>query len=182
MCVRDADDQCVLQFTLRNAAGCALHRRASRVIHRSELSVASTGRRWVCIARSARGGRAGANASLALVRASVGLGFGDDALWLGVSPDLNASRGIRETTVLTANAHCGLTGATATALRARARPYPRPRRVQNPTEFESRARPHRTQATRTSYMRSNSRVPPHTRRVPSSHASGRQAAPDESDQ
>ena len=38
MCVQDADAQCILQFTLHNAAGCALHRRASRVIHRSELS------------------------------------------------------------------------------------------------------------------------------------------------
>ena len=42
-CVQDADDRCVLQFTLHNAAGCALHRRASRVIHRSELCVAWTG-------------------------------------------------------------------------------------------------------------------------------------------
>ena len=55
MCVRDADDRCVLQFTLRNAAGCALHRRASRVIHRSELCVASTGRCGFCIARQSRG-------------------------------------------------------------------------------------------------------------------------------
>ena len=37
MCVRDVDVQCVLQFTLINAAGCALHRRTSRVIHRLEL-------------------------------------------------------------------------------------------------------------------------------------------------
>lgn len=36
MCVRDVDVQCVLQFTLINAAGCALHRRTSRVIHRLE--------------------------------------------------------------------------------------------------------------------------------------------------
>ena len=43
MCVRDADDRCVLQFTLRNAAGCALHRRASRVIRRSELFVCVDG-------------------------------------------------------------------------------------------------------------------------------------------
>ena len=56
MCVRDADDRCVLQFTLRNAAGCALQRRASRVIHRSELCVASTGRRGfsLCPAGSGR--------------------------------------------------------------------------------------------------------------------------------
>ncbi len=38
MCVRGIDDLCVLQFTLVNAAGCALHRRTSRVIHRIELS------------------------------------------------------------------------------------------------------------------------------------------------
>ena len=38
MCVRDVDVQCVLQFTLIHAAGCALHRRTSRVIHRLELS------------------------------------------------------------------------------------------------------------------------------------------------
>ena len=38
MCVQDIDVQCVLQFTLVNAAGCALHRCTSRVIHRSELS------------------------------------------------------------------------------------------------------------------------------------------------
>ena len=37
MCVRGVDDQCVLQFTLVNATGCALHRRTSRVIHRIEL-------------------------------------------------------------------------------------------------------------------------------------------------
>ena len=37
MCVQDVDVQCVLQFTLVHAAGCALHRRASRVIHRSEV-------------------------------------------------------------------------------------------------------------------------------------------------
>ena len=43
MCVREVDVQCVLQFTPVSAAGCALHRRASRVIHRLELS-ASSGR------------------------------------------------------------------------------------------------------------------------------------------
>ena len=37
MCVQGVDVQCVLQFTLIHAAGCALHRRASRVIHRSKL-------------------------------------------------------------------------------------------------------------------------------------------------
>lgn len=37
MCVQDVDVQCVLQFTLVHAAGCALHRHASRVIHRLEL-------------------------------------------------------------------------------------------------------------------------------------------------
>ena len=37
MCVQDVDVQCVLQFTLLHAAGCALHRHASRVIHRLEL-------------------------------------------------------------------------------------------------------------------------------------------------
>ena len=36
VCVQGVDDQCVLQFTLVNAAGCALHRCTSRVIHRSE--------------------------------------------------------------------------------------------------------------------------------------------------
>ena len=35
--VQDVDVQCVLQFTLIHAAGCALHRRTSRVIHRLEL-------------------------------------------------------------------------------------------------------------------------------------------------
>lgn len=38
ICVQDVDVQCVLQFTLIHAAGCALHRRTSRVIHRSEFS------------------------------------------------------------------------------------------------------------------------------------------------
>ena len=38
MCVRSVDDQGVLQFTLILAAGCVLHRRTSRVIHRQELS------------------------------------------------------------------------------------------------------------------------------------------------
>ena len=37
MCVREVDVQCVLQFTFIFAAGCALRRRASRVIHRREL-------------------------------------------------------------------------------------------------------------------------------------------------
>ena len=37
ICVQDIDVQCVLQFTLLHAAGCALHRHASRVIHRLEL-------------------------------------------------------------------------------------------------------------------------------------------------
>ena len=37
MCVQGIDVQCVLQFTLINAAGCALHRCTSRVIHRSKL-------------------------------------------------------------------------------------------------------------------------------------------------
>ena len=39
MCVRNADDHCVLQFTLILAVGCVLHRRTSRVIHRRELSL-----------------------------------------------------------------------------------------------------------------------------------------------
>ena len=38
MCVQGIDAQCVLQFTLIHAAGCALHRLASRVIHRPEWS------------------------------------------------------------------------------------------------------------------------------------------------
>ena len=37
MCVQGVDVHCVLQFTLIHAAGCALHRRTSRVIHRSKL-------------------------------------------------------------------------------------------------------------------------------------------------
>ena len=37
MCVQDADVQCVLQFRLIHAAGCALYRCTSRVIHRIEL-------------------------------------------------------------------------------------------------------------------------------------------------
>ena len=37
ICVQDIDVQCVLQFTLIHAAGCALHRHTSRVIHRQEL-------------------------------------------------------------------------------------------------------------------------------------------------
>ena len=43
MCVQDVDVQCVLQFTLIHAAGCALHRHASRVIHRSEVSLSFSG-------------------------------------------------------------------------------------------------------------------------------------------
>lgn len=38
MCVQGIDAQCVLQFTLIHAAGCALHRLTSRVIHRPEWS------------------------------------------------------------------------------------------------------------------------------------------------
>lgn len=37
ICVQGVDVQCVLQFTLIHAASCALHRRTSRVIHRSKL-------------------------------------------------------------------------------------------------------------------------------------------------
>lgn len=37
ICVQDVDVQCALQFTLIHAAGCALHRHTSRVIHRLEL-------------------------------------------------------------------------------------------------------------------------------------------------
>ena len=44
ICVQDFDVQCVLQFTLINAAGCALHRHTSRVIHRLEWSLVSFGR------------------------------------------------------------------------------------------------------------------------------------------
>ncbi len=46
MCVQDVDVQCVLQFTLINAAGCALHRRTSRVIHRIELYSHPRGSTW----------------------------------------------------------------------------------------------------------------------------------------
>ena len=38
ICVQNVDVQCVLQFTLIHAAGCVLHRRTSRVIHRLKLS------------------------------------------------------------------------------------------------------------------------------------------------
>ena len=37
ICVQNVDVQCVLQFTLIHAAGCVLHRRTSRVIHRLKL-------------------------------------------------------------------------------------------------------------------------------------------------
>ena len=37
ICVQDVNVQCVLQFTLIHAAGCALHRHTSRVIHRLEF-------------------------------------------------------------------------------------------------------------------------------------------------
>lgn len=55
ICVQDVDDQCVLQFTLVHAAGCALHRRESRVIHRWELwrllssDSCNTGARGKCV-------------------------------------------------------------------------------------------------------------------------------------
>ena len=45
MCVRNVDDQGVLQFTLILAAGCVLHRRTSRVIHRQELCHLSNSRK-----------------------------------------------------------------------------------------------------------------------------------------
>ena len=63
MCVRDADDRCVLQFTLRNGAGSALHRRGSRVIHGKQLYVERSGTLCVCLVPStsaAPAGRAGA--------------------------------------------------------------------------------------------------------------------------
>lgn len=46
ICVQDVDVQCVLQFTLIHAAGCALHRHTSRVIHRLELSVTAKQQRF----------------------------------------------------------------------------------------------------------------------------------------
>jgi hypothetical protein len=55
MCVQDFDAQCVLQFTLVNAAGCALHRHASLVIHRIEWSFIPSRQAHACtrpIARS----------------------------------------------------------------------------------------------------------------------------------
>ena len=57
MCVRDVDVQCVLQFTLINAAGCALHRRTSRAIHRLELCFACVERRVRCVQLSFTVGR-----------------------------------------------------------------------------------------------------------------------------
>ena len=55
ICVQDIDVQCVLQFTLIHAAGCALHRHTSRVIHRLELYILSF--------RSQLGGAHGARAA-----------------------------------------------------------------------------------------------------------------------
>lgn len=56
MCVRSVDDQCVLQFTLVHAAGCVLHRRTSRVIHRRELFsyFDFAVRIYICISRDER--------------------------------------------------------------------------------------------------------------------------------
>ena len=42
ICVQNVDVQCVLQFTLIHAAGCVLHRRTSRVIHRLKLFFVTT--------------------------------------------------------------------------------------------------------------------------------------------
>ena len=83
MCVRDADDRCVLQFTLRNAAGCALHRRASRVIRRSELCGRADLPR--CRAGRTRVRRAPRRSVLRYEFGSLG------SAW-GVRPDLNATR------------------------------------------------------------------------------------------
>ena len=57
ICVQDVDVQCVLQFTLIHAAGCALHRHTSRVIHRLELyfPLFVPSRRKVQIGRLSRG-------------------------------------------------------------------------------------------------------------------------------
>ena len=52
MCVRNVDDQGVLQFTLIHAVGCVLHRRGSRAIHRLQLFFSLSNRARV------RGGRA----------------------------------------------------------------------------------------------------------------------------
>ena len=123
MCVRDADDRCVLQFTLRNAAGCALHRRASRVIHRSELSLRRRGDASFASPEQRTAGSAGAAAGLAEVLASVGFGTLDDGVRRGGSPDLHASRGHRETAILAASAFHGLTVTTVPALRAHAKPF-----------------------------------------------------------
>ena len=59
ICVQDVDVQCVLQFTLIDAACCALHRRTSRVIHRLELcqvlADSSFGRPHTAVQRLGRG-------------------------------------------------------------------------------------------------------------------------------
>lgn len=79
MCVQDVDVQCVLQFTLIHAAGCALHRRTSRVIHRIELYPCTIERRR-CRPRNRDGGprpvavpgRSGTSRSRVAVPARVG--------------------------------------------------------------------------------------------------------------
>ena len=66
ICVQDIDVQCVLQFTLIHAAGCALHRHTSRVIHRLELSFAflfSLTARRVAPPRSSNESRTGIDAA-----------------------------------------------------------------------------------------------------------------------
>ena len=69
MCVRDVNVQCVLQFTLSIAFCCALHRHASRVIHRLEWSffVQHRSTKLVCVSLTwslAPGGGRAATASL----------------------------------------------------------------------------------------------------------------------
>lgn len=54
MCVRRVDAQCVPQFTSRLAAGCVLHRPASRVIHRLEWLNVSHFSLQICFMHSLR--------------------------------------------------------------------------------------------------------------------------------
>ena len=66
ICVQDIDVQCVLQFTLIHAAGCALHRHTSRVIHRVELSIVILLRIHLLRATTVLGGRKNARARRAV--------------------------------------------------------------------------------------------------------------------
>ena len=95
ICVQGVDVQCVLQFTLIHAASCALHRRTSRVIHRSKLYsfVVIFSSPPAAMLRSAtrRGGRKFENENEKLLRKKKGLEKRPESVWRAAAHEAGCS-------------------------------------------------------------------------------------------